>query len=535
MRKGILSNFQLLQQGLSKICFFYLSGKISGMKVKAKHKQSDPARWIIGGFGVFFIIISLYILFSDLANYRRQSSVYPAGVSIESIPIGGLTRAEAQARLEQAFSIPIELRYGEARMQFTPADLGWSIDITATLDGLESALPEGGWWQHLWGQSAEAADLDFPLQVAFNPEACRAFLAENIIPRYDQPATAALPILYTTNYTPGQKGLELNMEAALPPIQDALRSPSARIVQLPINETPALPLNPANLEVFLKQTILLSGFDGLAELYMEPLPQGTPLHFAVRANEPIPPDVAYSAASTIKIPIMVSVFNHLGEPTPDLALGWMRSMITQSENPPADALMRTYLDENLGPLIVTEDMRALGYQNTFLAGYFYSGAPLLQHIQTPANSRTDVYLDPDFYNQTVPSEIGDLLARIYRCAAAPDPQSTGLFPGSVTPSECQTMLDLLAENKIGALIEAGLPPEGDAAHNHGWTSDLDGLLHTMSDAGIVSTPGGDYVLVIFINSSQQLMFDQGNWLFARLSQVIYNAFNLENQAAWLGS
>ena len=91
------------------------------MKVKAKHKQSDPARWIIGGFGVFFIIISLYILFSDLANYRRQSSVYPAGVSIESIPIGGLTRAEAQARLEQAFSIPIELRYGEARMQFNPA------------------------------------------------------------------------------------------------------------------------------------------------------------------------------------------------------------------------------------------------------------------------------------------------------------------------------------------------------------------------------------------------------------------------------
>ena len=116
------------------------------MKLKAMHKQNNQARWIIGGFGVFFIIISLYILFSDLANYRRQSSVYPAGVSIESIPIGGLTRAEAQARLEQAFSIPIELRYGEARMQFNPAELGWSIDITATLDGLESALPEGGWW-----------------------------------------------------------------------------------------------------------------------------------------------------------------------------------------------------------------------------------------------------------------------------------------------------------------------------------------------------------------------------------------------------
>ncbi|HAE85509.1 MAG TPA: hypothetical protein DCG78_03240 [Anaerolineaceae bacterium] len=505
------------------------------MKVRSKPKQSDPIRWIIGGFGILFILISLYILFSDLSIYRQANRVYPAGVSIASIPVGGLTRAEAETRLEQVFSIPIELRYGEARMQFTPDELGWRLDTAATLDSLEAALPNTGWWQHLWGQSMTAVNTDFPMQVSFNTEACRAFLAENIIPRYDKPATAALPILYTTNYTPGQKGLELNMGAALPAIQDALRSPSARIVNLPVNETPALPLDPANLEVFLKQTILLSGFNGLVELYTQLLPQGDALHFAVRANEPVTPDVAYSAASTIKIPIMVSVFNHLGEPTPDLALGWMRAMITQSDNPPADALMRTYLDENLGPLIVTEDMRALGYQNTFLAGYFYAGAPLLQRIQTPANSRTDVYLDPDFYNQTVPSEIGDLLARIYRCAAASDAQQNDLFPGSVTPSECQMMLDLLAENKIGALIEAGLPPEGDAAHKHGWTSDLDGLLHTMSDAGIVATPGGDYILIIFINSPQQLFFDEGNWLFARLSQVIYNAFNLENQAAWLGS
>jgi len=86
----------------------------------------------------------------------------------------------------------------------------------------------------------------------------------------------------------------------------------------------------------------------------------------------------------------------------------------------------------------------------------------LQRIQTPANSRTDVYLDPDFYNQTVPSEIGNLLARIYHCGAASDAESSDLFPGSVTPSECQTMLQLLSENKIGALIEAGLPSAAKA-------------------------------------------------------------------------
>src|SRR5690606_10571652 len=213
------------------------------------------------------------------------------------------------------------------------------------------------------------------------------------------------------------------------------------------------------------------------------------------------------------------VLKRLAEPTPDTARYWMERMVIHSENPPSDSLMSSYLDENLGPLLVTEDMQSLGYQNTFLAGYFYSGAPLLQRFSTPANSRTDVYLDPDFYNQTVPSEIGDLLTRIYRCAHAAGASQTALFDGQVSQTECQLMLDLLGQNKIGALIEAGLPPQASAAHKHGWTSDLDGLLHTMSDAGIVSTPGGDYVLIIFINSTRQLVFDEGNWLFARLSQV----------------
>ncbi len=54
----------------------------------------------------------------------------------------------------------------------------------------------------------------------------------------------------------------------------------------------------------------------------------------------------------------------------------------------------------------------------------------------------------------------------------------------------------------------------------------------MGDVGIVYTPAGDYVLAIFIYTPQQLVFDEGNWLFAKLSQTIYNAFNLEDQAYW---
>lgn len=500
------------------------------MKIKKRRTQADPLRWLIGGFGLFFLLFSLFILLKDYRGYKESSRLYPAGLSVGQIPIGGLTRAEAEARLTEAFSMPVELRYSGARMQFPPAELGFSLNVPAALDQVDKYIPRGGWWRHLWGQSAPAYDKDFPLQASLDSARARAFLTETVVPRYDQAASAPLPILYTTNYTLGQPGRQLDLAGALAALEPALWSASQRALDLPILETPAPGLNPANLEVFLRQTILLDGFTGLVEVFMRPLNGGETLHFACRDNQTVLPDVAYSAASTIKIPIMTSVLKRLGEPTPDIARYWMERMIIHSENPPSDSLMSTYLDENLGPLIVTEDMRSLGYQNTFIAQYFYSGAPPLQRFSTPANSRTDVYLDPDDTNQTVPSEIGDLLTRIYTCAHSAD---AALFEGQVSQNECQLMLDLLGQNKIGALIEAGLPPGASVAHKHGWTSDLDGLLHTLSDAGIVSTPGGDYVLIIFINSSKQLIFDEGNWLFARLSQVIYNAFNLQQQAAWL--
>ncbi len=92
------------------------------------------------------------------------------------------------------------------------------------------------------------------------------------------------------------------------------------------------------------------------------------------------------------------------------------------------------------------------------------------------------------------------------------------------------MVENLLSNRMGALIEVGVALEGSVAHKHGWTNALDGLIHSISDVGIVYSPGGDYVLVIFIHSSDQLLFEEGNLLFARLSQSIYNAYNPLQQA-----
>ena len=86
------------------------------------------------------------------------------------------------------------------------------------------------------------------------------------------------------------------------------------------------------------------------------------------------------------------------------------------------------------------------------------------------------------------------------------------------------MINHLGSNKIGLLIEAGVPDGTPVAHKHGWVTYF-GVMNTLGDAGIVYTPGGNYVLTVFIHHSDQLIWDPASGLVATLSEAIYNYFN----------
>jgi beta-lactamase class A len=184
------------------------------------------------------------------------------------------------------------------------------------------------------------------------------------------------------------------------------------------------------------------------------------------------------------------------------------------------------LDGNLGPLKVTDDLFALGLENSFMAGYFYPGAPLLRAYTTPANSRTDVNTDPDLFNQTTPVEIGTVLNDIYQCASKGGGTFAAVFPGEISQSECRSMINYLTLNRIAVLMQAGLPEGTQIAHKHGWITETDGLIHTISDAGIIYSPGGNFILTIFLNHPVQLVWDDANRLMANLSSAVYNYYNL---------
>jgi len=167
----------------------------------------------------------------------------------------------------------------------------------------------------------------------------------------------------------------------------------------------------------LKQIVDIAEFDGLVGLYLADLQTGEEINFAYSQGEDFStnPDVAFTSASIVKIPIMVSAYRRLDDNSDSETTRLIEEMIEKSGNDPADWLMERVIDPFTGPLDVTADMQSLGLDNTFLAGQFYSGAPLLQVFQTPANQRTDISTDPDIYNQTTPSDIGMLMEDIYQC------------------------------------------------------------------------------------------------------------------------
>ena len=488
-------------------------------------KRSFPAlRWI----SIICLLLAVGLTIYQLVSYSRIRANFPAGMVIAGVPVGGLDREQAAERLVQAYGVPVEVRYGDAIIQIRPGVVGFELDLESMLSAADLQRTDQpfwtSFWDYLWNRAT--APTEIPLRANLSEDRLRAFLREEISPRYDRPPSAALPVAGSTQFSTGEEGTVLDVDRAVTLIRDALWSSNARVVNLSYNKVSPPRPSLQNLQILLQQIIDVSGFDGITEIFLRDLETNQEIHFAYQNGTLLQPDIAFSGASVLKIPIMVSVYKEIEEPISQEASDLIASMIDRSDNPPADKLMMDYLSENTGPLIVSDDMQALGLENTFLAGYFYNGAPLLKRYETPSNSRTDIFTSPDVYDQTTPADIGMLLDDIYQCAESGGGTLVAAFPGQITQNECKSMVQFLSRNRIGVLIEAGLPEGTQLAHKHGWITDpTDGVIHTIGDAGIAYTPGGDFVLVIFMYHPGQLVFNPINVIYADLSRAVYNYFN----------
>jgi beta-lactamase class A len=477
-------------------------------------------RW----FSIATVLATATLVLIELVSYSRDQTRIPRGITIAEIPVGGMTSQEAMQMLLQVYNQPIEVYYNENVFFISPSQVGFILDATsmlAAVDAYQTQLPSWeGFWSFLWNSPAQEHTI--PIKAEYSRTQLQT-LMEDIAARYDLPPIPPQPEPGKPFFSPGTPGTVLDQEHGAELILDALFSPDDRSVRLPIISNQRSLPSIESLETLIKQLAAVNSFYGLMDVYVVNLQNGQDMHLIHMNGQDYDPepDVAFTAVSTIKIPIMVATFVDQNLPFEGETEKWLTDMLgIESGNDPADWLMQR-LDVKQGPLQVTDILRELGLENTFIAGYFKPGSPLLQSYQTPANTRQDIRTDLDPYNQTTPVDLGLLLQDIYQCSLG---GGTLLlkYPDRITSGECARMLELLSNDTIGVFIQGGVPEGTKVVHKHGWDP---GIFHTYGDAAIVYSPGGNYILSIFLWQADWLLWDVGSRTISEISKAVYNYFN----------
>ena len=239
-------------------------------------------------------------------------------MKIAGIKVGGTDPQTASQRLLQVYAnTPIEIRLGDQIIQMDPSSAGYAINLDSMLAAADYERTGGafwlGFWDYLWNR--QPAPVEIPLIDSLNREQLDAYLQK----RNCSTIRSHQPFRHNQwreahNFKPVSPANLLTSIAQQFLLKTHLRSPSNRTVTLPFrNVRPPRP-SVENLQIQIQQIIDLAGFDGIVGFYLKDLQSGEVLHFVYQDGEfvSVDPDVAFTASSTIKIPIMISTYSNSG-------------------------------------------------------------------------------------------------------------------------------------------------------------------------------------------------------------------------------
>ena len=459
---------------------------------------------------IILTVVAVAILVVQLNSYSNFRKRFPAGMAIGGVDVGGLTDEEATRQVEAVYGSEVDLYYQGERIPLNPADVEFTIDLQPMMQKAnEQRESQGFWsgfWNFLWNRPVEIEPV--PQQATFSQRRVQAILA-NIAATRDAPPQPPVPVPATLDFQPGEPGFQMNIEASQPLVEAALLSATDRQATLVVDQLASLPPDLDILGRLLENH--LADFNGIYAVEIVDLQTGD--------SWGINQGVAFSGMSIVKIPIMVTTFLAVDRPLNVEETKLLTETMVESGNYTANLLLDVIAGEDnglLGAQMVTEAMWYLGLENTFIAVPYEEDLP--GTYATPANQRTDINTQPDPKMQTTAADMSMLMEMIYQCAAGGG-SLLAAYPEHITPNECQTMLEIMNENRIGSLIEAGLPEGTSVAHKHGWTAETHG------DSGIVFTANGDYILVEYMHTPGWLEWQVSSPLMADISRATYNFFN----------
>ncbi len=500
---------------------------VGGLGVSRRRARRPWLELISAGL----LLAALLLFVVELIRFSQERDRLQADITVAGIPVGGLTPVEAQVRWEEVYALPLTLSYQGSPIILDPASVGFRTNSEVMLaEALARSTDESSFWlafwNYLWRRPVEPVNV--PLVAEYQQSLVRAFL-EDVAARYDRPPGTSRADLATLTFEPGEPGYRLDIDAALPLVAEGLFDPYDRYVELPVETTAAAGrggldgLRDLIIAYLDSQGFIYDGQTTIASVYIMDLLTGEEIN--------LNGDVAFSAASTIKVPILISYFHYQTFAPPQEDAWLLANSLLCSNNSSSNLLMQIMggagTDIFPGLQYVTDVARSVGARNTYIT------APLVLGVegqefgsnpipQTNPNPRFDT--DPDPYNQTTAEDMGTLFMMIYDCAK----YGSGLraiYPdGEFTQTECQQMLELMSGNDLQRLIQAGVPRGTRVSHKNGW-------LNTMhADAGIVFPPNGhDYIISVFVWQAGEFFDYQVAWpLIEEISRAAWNYFSPEN-------
>lgn len=465
---------------------------------------------VLGGFAYLGYQMTLYF---------QVRQFFPAGTTIAGLDVSGLTAEQAETRLTETYFAPVYLWYGEQALELDPLDVSFTLNTSDMLNQAEQFRTEQNFWRgyffHIIGWTWEPATVT--LSANHNNEQLQEMLGV-VASLLDEPPQAPQILAESSNFEEGQPGFRADVSASLAMAEEALYRAEDRHAKLVVIDEPAPELDFTLLEDVVLR--LLNGFDGgTGSVYILDLATGDEIT--------INSDYAMSGLSILKIGIFVEAYRSLDNAPSFEVEQYFYETAALSSNYGANMLLHVAAGENntyLGADIFTESMQRLGLMNTFMAVPYDALAPDYRPFtfSTPANTRPDAFIGIDPSRQSTAEDVGSLLAMIYYCSKGGG-TLLAVYPEEITPAECQAIIDLMVQNVEGNLIRFGVPDSIPVSHKHGWVP------NTHSDAGIVFSPGGDYVIVEYLHQEDGwLVAEQSFPILREISRAVYNYYNLDD-------
>lgn len=467
----------------------------------------------------------LLLLVGLLAYFGYQMVVYlqvrrtlPAGMTIAGLDVAGLTLEEAGQLVEDTYMAPVIILHQDEALSLDPVDVGFTIDVETMLGEAESYRTEQEFWKgylfNTLGWTWEPMHVEL---IATHNEAQVWQMIDIVSGFQDKPARGPQILSENSTFQTGESGFATDVESSVPLVTEALYRPNNRVARLLVSDQDAPELTFELLEEVIQGQ--LQQFDGLGIVFIHDLQTGEEI--AINA------DMAISGTSVLKIAVFLEAYRALDNPPNEYVQGLFYDTAVKSSNYGANLLLHVAAGEDntyRGADVLTESMRRLGLNNTFMAVPYDAVAVPSRPFTyaTEANTRPDLPTDIDPTMQTTAEEIGTLLSMIYYCSKGGG-TLLAVYPDQLTPAECQAIIDLMVLNEEGNLIRFGVPDGVPVSHKHGWA------LGTHADAGIVISPGGAYVIVEYLHlDGGWLQADVSFPIMREISRAVYNYYNFNN-------